>query len=125
VVGICWSTRHVASDIGSGRTQVPLRGVGPRSAAHYTVTVCGLGTTNRNEVQPVRTGLESSNDLGRDPHDIPLNKIPNLIVKQHPSRAGDHHVSLFLLAVTMRHRTAEVRRVAEQTGARLRRRDRR
>ena len=67
-MGACCSTCPVAPDIGSGPGQMPLRGVGPHSGAHHTVTIGGLGTTNRNEVKPVRTGLESANNLGCDPH---------------------------------------------------------
>jgi hypothetical protein len=87
--------------------------VGPGGSAHHTIATLGLGAANRNDLESVWAGLERANDLRRDAHDIPLAKLEHLAVQQHATGSGDDDVGLFLLAVTVGHRTAQAGLIAD------------
>ena len=57
--------------------------VGPGDGARHTVAFWGLGAADGDDVQAVGPGLEGADDLGSDPHDVPLVKVLDLVVEQH------------------------------------------
>jgi hypothetical protein len=83
------------------------------------VAVWGLGTAHGNDVQPIRACFKRSDNLRGDPHHIPLTKFLDFVIKQNAAGAGDDDVGLLLLTVTVRHRTAQVRRVAKETDSKV------
>jgi hypothetical protein len=103
-----------AAEGATGYTWPWLFGVGPVRAAHHAIAVLGLGSANRDDVQSIRAGLERTHDLGRHAHHVPLAKLEQLVVQQHASGTRDDQVGLLLLAVTVGHWTAHVRRITEK-----------
>jgi len=120
------------SAVGSAARRVPSRPTSARVAGrcryavsgHAAVPItpspsAGLGPPTAMRSSPSGPASKLERPRAR-PARHPTDEDPNLIVKQHPSRPGDHHVGLFLLAVTMRHRTAKVRRVTNRLTPRSR-----
>ena len=66
---------------------------------------------------PVGTALERADDRRRDAHDVPLLELVDLVVELDAAGAADDDVDLFLLAVAVAARRAEVRAVPEVADA--------
>lgn len=52
-------------------------------------------------LEPVRSGLEGANHLGRDPDRVELGDLDDLVVELDPPGSGEHHVDLLGQLVTM------------------------
>src|SRR5205085_12194752 len=54
--------------------------VRPGAVCHDAVAAFWLGTADRDDLEPVGTGLKRADDLGGDTDYIPATDIPNLVV---------------------------------------------
>ncbi len=72
----------------------------------------GLRAADGDQVEAFRASLEGAHDGRGDADDVPRADVADLVVEPYAAGAGDDHVGLLLLAVRVRRRAAEVRRVA-------------
>ena len=108
----------IRARLGGGEpSRVRLPRLRPRRLGPDPIALLGLGPTDRDDLQPLGPRLERAHNLRRDAHDIPVVELDHLIIEQHPPRPADDHVRLLLLAMAVRHRAAQVRRVAEEADA--------
>ena len=91
----------------------------PRSRAGNAITGLRLRTADRDELQPVGSGLESPDDLGRDAHHVPLTKLHDLVVEEDATRPGHDDIGLLLFTMAVGHRTAQVGLIAEEADAQV------
>ena len=75
------------------------------------------GRCRRDQLEPVRPGLERAHDVRGDADDVPRAEVDDLVVELDPARAADDDVGLLLLAVAMAERRAEAGAVAEVADA--------
>jgi hypothetical protein len=74
----------------------------------------GLGPPTARMSSPSGPASKARTTLGRHAHDVPLTQVVDVAVEEYPSGSGDDDVRLLLLAVTVRHRAAQIGRVAEE-----------
>src|SRR4051812_45782288 len=84
-------------------------GVRPGGVGEHAVAALGLGSADRDDVQPVGAGLEGAHDRWRDADDVPLADLADLVGEPDAPRAGDDHVGLLLLPLAVATELAQVR----------------
>jgi hypothetical protein len=87
--------------------------VRPGDGGHHAVAVLWPGAADGDDVKPVGACFEGAHDRGCDAHHVPQPEIEHLVIEKYSPGSGDDDVGLLLLAMTVRHRAAHVRGVAE------------
>jgi hypothetical protein len=81
---------------------------GPGRVRRHAVAALGLGTADRDHLEPVRAGFEATDDRRRDANDVPRPELAHLVVEADAAAARHDDVRLLLLAVGVGERGADV-----------------
>src|SRR5205085_3099634 len=93
-------------------TDPVLPSVGPPVGDGDAVAALGAVGSDRDQLEAVGAALETADRLRRDPHDVPLRELDDVVARPHTAGAGDDDVDLLLLAVVVADRRPEPRRIA-------------